>query len=139
MSIRVQEFSTSHNLRVGQVVKVYTPDRERVAMPSEYSIYTDLHKTTVVGKATIKINGTCNPFINVDGYKKGVVATLPEEYSGCAIISAKITEVYYKSVKVVPVEYIRADKPLVGFCDGDYTETLLAQKTDYPNIRRVKE
>lgn len=135
------DFSTNHFIKVGDIVK---SEDGQIAIADTHEIWEhdpqDIRKgkLKVVGKATIRILSGGDSMINTNRYSsRGVVCFLPEEYKGCGILAIRVTRIYNKSVEAIPIDYLQNDKPLDWLWHGETAITLLQQKTDYPNLKRI--
>lgn len=112
-------FSTNHNLQVGDIVS--TQGRQ-VAIADEYEVYTEVDgkwqwQKVGDGHPVIRI---CEKEINTNNiHLIGLVCFLPIWSKGYAILSVKIQTIGNKSVKGIPLEYIETNPPLDGISNGE--------------------
>ncbi len=135
------EFSTNHNLKVGDII---SSEGEQIAIADthevwEYTANPDIHGSfKVIGTATIRILGYSEPHICTNSMNvRGLVCFLPDEYKGCGILKVKVTHIHNRSVEAIPIDYIKADKSLIWYLYGWEADKVLKETIAYPNIRRT--
>lgn len=115
------DWTPNHSLHIGDII---ASENERLAIAGEYEVWQSgdavegTHgKFVKVAEASFKILGDVINTDFVDGHK-GVLCIVPNEFKGYGIIAVKIISVGSKSVRAIPIDYIKADDPISVLFEG---------------------